>query len=34
MIYDFFLWKPFIIWLQQRLKHWAKPDTLSLITAT
>jgi hypothetical protein len=25
---------PFIIWRQQRSKHWAKPDTLSLITAT
>ena len=34
MIDNFFLWKPFIIWLQQRSKHWAKPDTLSLITAT
>jgi hypothetical protein len=34
MIDNFFLWKPFIIWLQQRIKHWAKPNPLSLITAT
>jgi hypothetical protein len=34
MIDNFLLWKPFMIWLQQRSKHWAKPDTLSLITAT
>ena len=32
MIYNFFLWKPFTIWLQQRIKHWAKPATLSLIS--
>jgi hypothetical protein len=34
MIDNFFLWKPFMIWLQQRSKHWVKPDTLSLTTAT
>jgi hypothetical protein len=34
MIYDFFLWKPFIIWLQHRINHWAKPTTLLLIKGT
>ena len=27
----FSFWKPFTIWLQQRIKHWAKPATLFLI---
>jgi transposase InsO family protein len=34
MIDHFFLWKPFIIWLQHRIKHWAKPTTLLLIKGT
>ena len=32
MIYNFFLWIPFLFSLQQRIKHWAKPATLSLIS--
>jgi hypothetical protein len=31
MISSFSLWKPFTIWFQQRIKHWAKPTTLSLV---
>jgi hypothetical protein len=31
MIYKFFLWKPFIIWLQLLIKQWKNPATLSLI---
>lgn len=32
MIYNIFVWKPFLFQLQQRIKHWAKPATLSLIS--
>jgi hypothetical protein len=30
MIEKAFLWKPFILWLQQHIKPQAKPTTLSL----
>jgi hypothetical protein len=32
MIYYFFVWKPLLFQLQQRIKLWAKPTTLSLIS--
>ncbi len=32
MIYNIFVWKPFLFQLQQRIKNWAKPATLSLIS--
>ena len=32
MIYYIFIWKYFLFQFQQRLKHWAKPATLSLIS--
>ena len=32
MIYNIFIWKPFLFQLQQHIKHWAKPATLSLIS--
>jgi hypothetical protein len=32
MIYNIFVWKPFLFRLQQCIKHWAKPATLSLIS--
>jgi hypothetical protein len=32
MIDNFFLWKPFGIWIQQLIKHWAKPATRLLIS--
>ena len=32
MIYNFFLWIPFLFSFQQRIKHWANPATLSLIS--
>ena len=32
MIYNFFVWKPYLFQLQQRIKHWAKPATLSLFS--
>src|SRR4030066_1319612 len=32
MIYNIFIWKPFLFHLQQHIKHWAKPATLSLIS--
>ncbi len=32
MIYNIFVWKPFLFQLQQRIKHWAKPATLCLIS--
>jgi len=32
MIENSCLWEPFIIWLHQHVKHWAKPTTLSLIS--
>ncbi len=31
MISGFSLWEPFTIWLQQLIKHWAKPTNLSLV---
>jgi putative transposase len=31
MIYNIFVWKPSLFRLEQRIKHWAKPITLSLI---
>jgi putative transposase len=32
MIYNILIWKPFLFRLEQRIKHWAKPTTLSLIS--
>jgi hypothetical protein len=32
MIYNIFIWKPFLFQLQQHIKHWAKPANLSLIS--
>jgi len=32
MIYNIFVWNYFLFQFQQRLKHWAKPATLSLIS--
>jgi hypothetical protein len=32
MIDNIFVWKPFLFRLQQRIKHWTKPATPSLIT--
>ena len=34
MISSFSVWKPFTIWLQQRIKHWAKTTTPSLVTSS
>ena len=32
MIYNIFVWKPFLFQLQQCIKHWTKPATLSLVS--
>ena len=32
MIYNIFVWKYFLFQFQQKIKHWAKPATLSLIS--
>jgi hypothetical protein len=32
MILNSFLWQPFVIWFQLRIKNWTKPTTLSLIS--
>ncbi len=32
MIYNMFVWKPFLFGLQQRIEQWAKPATLSLVS--
>lgn len=32
MIFNSSLGKPFVIWIQQHFKQWAKPATLSLIS--
>jgi putative transposase len=32
IIYNFFLWEPFVIWLQRIIEQLAKPAILSLIT--
>src|SRR4030065_1156062 len=32
MIYNIFIWKYFLFQLQQHIKHWAKPATISLIS--
>ena len=32
MIYNIFVWKYFIFQFQQKIKQWAKPATLSLIS--
>jgi putative transposase len=32
MIYNIFVWRYYLFQFQQRLKHWAKPATLSLIS--
>jgi hypothetical protein len=32
MIYNIFFWKPFLFRLEQCIKYWAKPATLSLIS--
>ena len=32
MIYNFFVWEPYLFLLQQRIKQWVKPATLSLIS--
>jgi len=31
MIFDFFLWKPLVIWFQKLIRQWAKPATPSPI---
>lgn len=31
MIYNIFIWKTFLFQLQQYIKYWAKPATLSLV---
>ncbi|MFZ2096437.1 MAG: hypothetical protein WAV05_07340 [Anaerolineales bacterium] len=30
MIINTFVWKPFVIWIQRRIKQWANPATLML----
>jgi hypothetical protein len=32
MIYNIFIWKPFLFKLEQLIKRWTKPTTLSLIS--
>jgi hypothetical protein len=32
MIFNISVWKPFVIWIQRLIKHWAKPATLTLIS--